>query len=204
LKGLRSAGSAISALIVVVCLPACGHKPPDDRDYATKVAAERADKDALFLKGSDPIPENRKAELLPLSYFPIDPLYNVPASLKPSQNETIIPMTTSIGTQRQYRIVGTLEFLLKAQSMKLTALVEVGAPDLDRLFVPFNDMTSGTETYPAGRYLDLDRNAAGIYELDFNRAYQPYCYYNASYECPYPPPENRLKVPIRAGERMKK
>ena len=68
----------------------------------------------------------------------------------------------------------------------------------------FNDMTSGTETYPGGRYLDLDRNPQGIYELDFNRAYNPYCYYNASYECPIPPQENRLKVPIRAGERMRR
>ena len=55
-----------------------------------------------------------------------------------------------------------------------------------------------------GRYLDLDRNPTGIYELDFNRAYHPYCYYNATYECPLPPRENRLKIPIHAGERMKK
>ena len=66
----------------------------------------------------------------------------------------------------------------------------------------FTDLTSGTETYPGGRYIDLDRNGSGIYELDFNRAYNPYCYYNESYECPYPPPENRLKVPIRVGERL--
>ena len=46
--------------------------------------------------------------------------------------------------------------------------------------------------------------ATGIYELDFNRAYHPYCYYNATYECPLPPRENRLKIPIHAGERMKK
>ena len=48
------------------------------------------------------------------------------------------------------------------------------------------------------------QNATGFYELDFNRAYHPYCYYNAGYECPVPPRENRLKVPIRAGERMKR
>ena len=66
--------------------------------------------------------------------------------------------------------------------------------------MPFSDLTSGTETYAAGRFIDLNRNATGIYELDFNRAYIPYCYYNPTYECPYPPPENRLKIPIRAGE----
>ena len=75
---------------------------------------------------------------------------------------------------------------------------------LRRAATLISDLTSGTETYAAGRYMDLDRNATGIYELDFNRAYHPYCYYNLTYECPIPPPENRLKVPIRAGERIKK
>jgi hypothetical protein len=51
--------------------------------------------------------------------------------------------------------------------------------------------------------LDLDRNATGIYGIDFNRAYHPFCYYNPLYDCPYPPAENRLNVPIRAGERVK-
>jgi uncharacterized protein (DUF1684 family) len=39
--------------------------------------------------------------------------------------------------------------------------------------------------------------------MDFNRAYFPYCFYSPTYECPYPPAENRLKVPVRAGERFK-
>ena len=51
--------------------------------------------------------------------------------------------------------------------------------------------------------MDLSRSPTGIYDVDFNRAYTPYCYYNATYECPRPPAENRLKIPIRAGERMK-
>jgi len=51
--------------------------------------------------------------------------------------------------------------------------------------------------------MDLQRTGTNLYELDFNRAYIPYCYYNLTYECPIPPAENRLKVPIRAGEKMK-
>jgi uncharacterized protein (DUF1684 family) len=102
------------------------------------------------------------------------------------------------------RRVGTLEFMLKGQPLRLSAFVELGAKDVDRLFVAFTDLTSGAETYPAGRYLDLDRNATGIYEIDFNLAYHPYCYYNPTYDCPYPPAENRLKVPVRAGERLRK
>jgi uncharacterized protein (DUF1684 family) len=58
------------------------------------------------------------------------------------------------------------------------------------------------ETYAAGRYLDLHVTPTGIYDLDFNRAYHPYCYYDEMYECPFPPPENRLPVPILAGEKL--
>ena len=98
--------------------------------------------------------------------------------------------------------VGVLEFTLKGQAMSLGAFVESGTPRIRQLFVPFSDLTTGTETYAAGRYLDLEPTGTGLYEVDFNRAYNPYCAYNESYDCPYPPPSNRLKVPVRAGERM--
>ena len=83
-------------------------------------------------------------------------------------------MPTSTGALREMRRVGTLEFTLKGQPLKLTAFVDVGERNLDHLFVPFTDLTTGTETYPGGRYLDLDRNTTGIYDIDFNRAYHPY------------------------------
>ena len=192
--------------VVVLALLAggCGGGPPGDADYAAKVSGERAIKDAALMSSGDPIPVARHAEFLPLAYFPIDPAYNVAAVLKPIDDRTVLQMPTSSGTPRDMRRVGSLEFTLKTQPLKLTAFAEVGATDLTHLFVPFSDMTSGTETYAAGRYLDLTRNATGIYELDFNRAYHPYCYYNPTWECPYPPPENRLKIPVHSGERMKK
>jgi uncharacterized protein (DUF1684 family) len=193
-----AAGALIASAI------ACGARPPDDSlDFAAKLAAERAAKDAAFLASDDPIPRSRHAQFLPLAYFPIDAEYSVPAGLKPSNDPTVLDMPTSTGTTRMMRRAGALEFTLKSQPLTLTAFVEVGQ-DPSHLFVPFSDRTSGTETYAAGRFMDLQRNGTGIYEIDFNRAYIPYCYYSPTYECPYPPPENRLKIPIRAGERMKK
>jgi uncharacterized protein len=192
------------AISLLIPAAACSNKPPDDpKAYAAAIAAARTAKDAAFASASDPVPQNRHAELLPLAYFPIDPSYSVPAALKPATDSTVLDMPTSTGTERKMRRVGTLEFMLKGQSLKLTAFVEVGAKDLNHLFVPFTDLTTGTETYAGGRYLDLDRIPSGIYALDFNRAYHPYCYYNPTYECPYPPAENRLKIPIRAGEKLR-
>jgi hypothetical protein len=100
------------------------------------------------------------------------------------------------------RRVGTLGFTVNGQQLSLGAFVEANQTDLQRLFVPFGDLTNGLETYNGGRYLELDRTATGVYDLDFNRAFHPFCLYNSSYDCPYPPPESRLKVPIRAGERL--
>ena len=200
---LCSIRSAVSALIAVVVAAGCATRPPDPQEYVARIAAEREAKDAQFMEEDDPVPRNRKPEILPLAYFAIDPEYNVPAGLKTFEEETIIEMPTSTGDIRRQRIVGTLEFVLKGEPRKLIATVDADAPNLDNVTVMFNDLTSGTETYPGGRYIDLALNPQGIYELDFNRAYNPYCYYNASYDCPFPPPENRLKVPIRAGERLK-
>jgi hypothetical protein len=188
----------------LVLAAACSSRPPaDPKDYASKITAARSAKDAAFAASDDPIPTARHAQFLPLGYFPIDPEYNTPAALKPIDDKTIVEMPTSTGANRQMRRVGSLEFTLKGTPMKLLAFNEVGT-DPGSLFVAFSDLTSGAETYAAGRFMDLSRNATGIYEVDFNRAYIPYCYYNPTYECPYPPPENRLKIPVRAGERMRK
>jgi len=196
--------SRASVFTLALALTSACSTAPDEKDYAATIAADRAAKDASFEAGDDPIPRARHAEFLPLAYFPIDPEYNVPASLTPTTDRTIIEMPTSTGGADKFRRAGTLEFALKGESLKLTAFVPAASQTNDRLFVPFSDLTSGTETYAAGRFLDLDRTPTGIYNLDFNRAYIPYCYYNPTYECPYPPAENRLKIPVRAGERMKK
>ena len=198
-------GRPALVILLAALVSACSSKPPDDpKSYVEDVAAGRAIKDKEFNTASDsPVPANRRAELLPLSYFPIDPDYKVATALTPSNDSTVVPMATSTGGRAQFRRVGTFDFSLKGQPLKLTAFHEVGARG-DTLFVPFTDLTTGNETYDAGRFLELQPNATGIYGIDFNRAFFPYCYYNITYECPISPRENHLKIPVRAGERLKK
>ncbi len=135
-------------------------------------------------------------------YFPVDPSYAVPATFKEEPGSQVVQMPSSGGKMRQMQLVGTLEFTLKGRQLSLGAFVEAGDPP-NRLFVPFTDLTSGTETYSAGRYLELERSPSGVYVIDFNRAFHPYCYYNPDYDCPYPPPANRLPIPVRAGEKLR-
>jgi uncharacterized protein len=186
--------------VFMVLLGACTKAP---LPYPEQIAAHRAEVDQFMRTSPDsPVPPEKRATFPPLSYFPVDPAYRVPAALQPAQSGPAVPMPTSTGQIRQMRRVGMLSFTLKGQPMTLGAFVEENESDMRRLFVPFGDLTNGTETYPGGRYIDLDRTASGVYDLDFNRAYHPYCFFNSSYDCPYPPAENRLKAPIRAGERL--
>jgi uncharacterized protein len=193
---------AVAPVLVCLLISACG---PKEEDYSAKIAAIRASKDESFRNDKDsPIPADKKKTLLPLAYFPIDESYAVPASLQPAAERTRIQVPTSTGKIRDIERVGTLKFTVKGQALQLTAFLELDNPQANRLFVPFSDLTSGAETYPAGRYMELDPTPTGIYVVDFNIAYHPYCYYSPEYDCPYPPKENRLTIPIRAGERMQK
>jgi uncharacterized protein (DUF1684 family) len=170
--------------------------------YPDEINGWRATKDRFMRESNEsPVLPEQRASFPPLVYFPIEPEYRVPAALTVARGDAVLELPTSTGQRRLHRRIGKLDFTLKGRPLALTAFVEVGE-DLRRLFVPFGDLTNGTETYPGGRYLELDRTATGIYDLDFNRAFHPFCYYNPTYDCPYPPRENRLPIPVRSGEKM--
>ena len=184
-----------------------GPPPPDTRPYEQQVGAFRQAKDAAFRSMSrdsfSPIPEAQRATFPGLSYFTIDSSYRVPAylTLQSTQPPQFIELQTSGPEQRRkMQKVGSLAFTIGGQAYKLIAFADEGS--LTRLFVPFYDLTNGRETYRGGRYLEIDRTATSIYDLDFNHASNPYCVYNTSYDCPIPPRENRLTAAVRAGEAL--
>ena len=189
----------VAAAVAAAC--SSGPGAPDESAYLQEIAERRATIDRSFAESGDPVPPEKRSLLLPLPYYPVDPSYNVPAMLKLSDERPVFDIPTSTGTIRRMQVVGTLEFTLQGQPMTLGAFVEDGTQRIVDLFVPFADLTTGKETYPAGRYLDLQPTPTGLYNIDFNRAYNPYCAYNEKYECPYPPPSNRLKIEVKAGEK---
>ena len=153
-----------------------GNPPPpaeNEGDYVSQIQVARAAKDQAFREQpNEPVPPGKPSDFLPLKYFPPDPEYVVPASLNPSKERIVVEMPTSQGKIRKHQRVGVLEFTLKGQPLTLGAFVEAGA-GLNRLFVPFSDMTSGTETYAAGRYLELDRTCVWRIHDRFQQSLQP-------------------------------
>ena len=136
-----------------------------------------------------------------LAYFPIDFSYRYELPLKRYPTaEKIIIMSTRRNARSAER-VGWVEFYAANTPCRLevTRLLEPGSGEND-LSVFFRDATSGIETYPLGRYVDLKKLADGKYLLDFNQAYNPACAFSEFYNCPIPPKANNLKTAIRAGE----
>jgi uncharacterized protein len=188
-------------IVAAVSLGACSRTP---MSYPEEIAQRRADIDAFMRTSPDsPVPPDKRQTFPALLYYAIDEQYRIPAALKVMRDEQVLELSTSTGVPRRMRRIGTLGFTLKGQALTLTAFAEADDSRLARLFVPFGDLTNGLETYQGGRYLDLDLKGSGVYELDFNRAYHPYCVFNPTYECPVPPKENRLPTPIKAGEKLR-
>ncbi len=118
-----------------------------------------------------------------------------------AEPETLQLVTTS-GQERKAERVGFVAFRIDGEPQRLQ--VYHLADGSGGLFLPFQDGTTGEETYPAGRYLNLiPSSQTGPYELDFNMAYNPSCAYGGAerFACPVTPAENRLDVRVAAGER---
>lgn len=199
----------LAATLLVLIAAGCTSGPPppaDDQPYEQRILSARRQKDEDFKAAANPnspIPRDRRASFPGLSYYPVSEEYRVPAALTEtvSNPPVVIALPNSAHELEQKVKVGTLDFTLGGTSYALSAFAERSG-QVERLWVPFRDLTSGIETYGGGRYLDLERTATGLYDLDFNRAYHPYCVYDASWICPYPPRENRLPLAVRAGERL--
>ncbi len=166
----------------------------------------RAQKDALFkTHPQSPILATERQNFSGLSYWPYDPHARVAAHFTP----VVEPQPKGQG-EIAFTRIGHLTFEFNAQQLSLAAFWIEGYAG--GLFVPFTDATSGHETYGGGRYLldtiksaDLGSDATSdTVVLDFNYAYHPSCTYDPRWVCPLAPPDSRLAIPVRAGERIVK
>lgn len=199
-----SAGFGGCLLLFVGCIS--GSSPGEAANYTTlrtEYQQLTAARDSLFRSEDSPLLEADHAIFEGLTYFPYDSTLAFRLHLQPVLARDTIRMTTSTGEARPFIPYGTFRFDAGGRGHTLTVFKPVGeGATPGHLFLPFTDQTSGRTTYGGGRYLDLTEDATGIFTLDFNLAYHPYCVYNPQYSCPVPPAENRLGVAVTAGERL--
>jgi uncharacterized protein len=193
-------------IFILLILSACSSPQPSNRirlEPKDPIIQERISKDAAFRLDESPIPPQNRPGFHGLSYFPVDSGFRFSVRLHRYSAPDRVKLGTNTGEIRSGLRYGYFDFPVGNQTCRLQAyrLEDNAESGGSMLFVPFRDSTSGKETYGAGRYIDLKENTSGTYELDFNRAYNPYCAYNPEFSCPVPPAENTLNVPIRAGEK---
>jgi len=181
-------------------LPIGGEDPMEGRKEKLKIFREKRD---LFFKEDprSPLGEADRKKFRGLPYYPIDLEYarvGVIEQYPNSQRSVYVNLPTNKGRDRRYVKYGRFKFEWAGKGYLLEVYRPLGGGEL---FLPFRDRTSGTETHPGGRYLPIEAISGGRVLIDFNRAYNPFCEYSQKYTCPYATEENRLDIPIPAGEK---
>lgn len=173
---------------------------PDTSGEPTKLSAgplemfviQRGDRLGVRLLNRD---SERRRSFRGLRWFPVNPEARVVATFVPYPAGRTISVPNVLGTVEALPCPGYAEFAWQGATVRLEPIQE--GP---QLFFIFQDATSKTETYPAGRFLYADAPREGRVVLDFNKAYNPPCAFTPYATCPLPPRQNRLPVAIRAGE----
>lgn len=188
------------AILFIVILIFQFIKDPAE-EFAVSLGEFRKQRNEFFRNSpQSPLPDSLKADFKGLNFFPPDRKYLVVADFTPHKGELRVVLPENQGDGKMYLHAGALDFKLNGSSFKLTAYFE-RENNGQNLFIPFQDATTGTSTYGAGRYLE-GRIVNEKVLLDFNKAYHPFCLFNYSFICPLPPAENKLGVSIEAGERL--
>jgi hypothetical protein len=132
------------------------------------------------------------------TFFPLDLSYRVTATWIPSDGKKTVDVPNVLGDTTPTPVAGTVVFKINGQEARLT---DLGGDPAKGLSFVFSDLTSKTDTYPGGRFLDTDPVVNGTVVIDFNRAYSPPCAVTPYATCPLAPKENRLAIAIPAGEK---
>jgi uncharacterized protein len=162
----------------------------------TLVVIERAGKLALRVRDRESPARKRFAGI---DAFPVSPRFRLRARFVPSEPPRTVTAVNVVGDPVDFVSPGQIVFTLDGVEHRLDALYETA--DRKDLWVIFRDRTSGSSTYPAGRYMHVALPSGGIVDLDFNLAYNPPCAFTELATCPIPPRQNWLKVGIEAGEK---
>jgi uncharacterized protein (DUF1684 family) len=158
----------------------------------------RREKDEFFgYHPQSPLTPEQKHRFTGLQYFPENETLRLEVQAEPLFDQQPMQMQTSTGGVQTYVRHARFKFAVDGQEAELTIYQNENG-----YFLPFVDSLAAQETYPAGRYLEPESLPGNRFLVDFNLAYNPYCAYNEMWSCPITPAENRLKVPIRAGEKL--
>lgn len=189
-------------IILFICISCSAYA----QNHKAQIAKHREFYKADFIKETrSPLKES---DLEHLHFFEPDSNYRITAKVKLLKNEKTFKMPIYDGSSKEFIRYAKVMFILNDKPLELTLYRNIGLmvnpAYKNLLFLPFTDETNTTTTYGGGRYIDLDLTKIKNkkIEIDFNKAYNPYCAYSDGYRCPVPPEENNLIIEILAGEKL--
>jgi uncharacterized protein (DUF1684 family) len=199
-------------LLFMIALSACHGQPVAPAGYLTALAAYRVTVDSSMRYGpSSPFHRDSSLQFTGIKWFPPDYEFRAEASLHRYPTTAEIATRGTKGEERHVTRYGYLMFTLHEKKYRLNVykfteadLKKRGEEFRSYLMVWFTDRTTGKETYPVGRYVEIDAESSDsthLYVLDFNKAYNPYCAYSSLYSCAVPTKDDKLDVAITAGEK---
>lgn len=190
-------------VFLVVCVGigglACGNTSSED--YEQAVMQDRVERDMQMREKESVLPPDRRDAFRGLDFYEVDSDYRFAVPLERSTSPDTVTIAESTGGLRSQVQVGQVRIPFPEGTETLVVFEGEGDTPRGRLWIPFADSTNGQTTYKAGRYVDLESAGQDSVVVDFNRAYNPTCAYNPNFACPLPPPENRIDVPVSAGEK---
>lgn len=193
------------------------------RDPDSALAHWRSERERLYREHpQSPVPAAQRASFRS-RHFDADPALRFEVTVEPEPSSELDPdaeagptagagrpldLPVSAGGFMRFERIGWVEIPFPVGRQRLAVYWMEGYAG--GLFLPFRDGTNGRETYGAGRYLLDGAKSADLgpgvrpasLRLDFNFAYQPSCAFDPAWACPLAPPENRLDLAVRAGERL--
>ncbi|MDE2812756.1 MAG: DUF1684 domain-containing protein [Gemmatimonadota bacterium] len=184
---------------IACCLSLSLGSASADDSIRTQIEALRAAKDSLLKSEDSPLLPAQRARFEQLAYYPIDLRYRLRGELHIYGRQRIVEIPNTDGTTTELERFGRF---VAAFGEKDFWLEVYRSPQTGEAEVFFKDLTNGHTTYGGGRYARLTREDDGMYGIDFNNAYNPYCAYNPAYICPLPPRQNHLDFAVEAGELM--
>ena len=151
----------------------------------------------MVQEGDSPLPPEKQATFTGIRFYPFAPEWRFVGDLERIVPAKVVAVPDTKGNTQSYLEYGRFSF--EHEGRVGTLVVHRPAEHPEQYFIAFTDSSSGGDTYGGGRYVHLDSLDTHRFVLDFNKAYNPYCAWDASWICPLPPPENALPFAVRAG-----
>jgi uncharacterized protein len=204
MKRNLSIAAVIFAAALILIMSLYDKHSPDELEYIRQMEKYRAEQDSFYeYSPYSPFNAKEKVEFHNLKYFDVNPEFVFKSKLYPYEQKDTITYFGTKGEARKAVRYGYVKFDYDSKEYKLN--VYEGSSKSGEIYhmIWFTDKTTNKESYGVGRYLNFELNPDPefVYEIDFNKAYNPYCAYSKDYSCAIPTKEDYIDLAVRAGEK---